>query len=201
MARNGGDRKLTTHLPPLSGMSLRIDTRLGADDGRTIQYAMSVGEQEASTASPMLCDSPVQLFACDGWCSYDGHHPTSKSIIVILVFRLAARLGRSQWIAGDQCYITILACSILSDALLASFFHRRKHPPIGMQPRPSYRDLMSHVNFELHKNALELHKYTRYQKKNASQGRGDGFDGELDNFQEPQLSSFAKLNMDDILDL
>jgi hypothetical protein len=48
-------------------------------------------------------------------------------------------------------------------------------------------------SFQLHDNALELHKYTRYQKVKASHGEGEGFDGELDNFQEPVLSSLAKL--------
>jgi len=38
-----------------------------------------------------------------------------------------------------------------------------------------------------------LHEYTRTQKKKAAQGEGSGFDGELDDFQAPQLSSLAKL--------
>jgi hypothetical protein len=43
-------------------------------------------------------------------------------------------------------------------------------------------------SFELHDNALALHEYTRHERKKAS-----GFDGELDNFQEPELSSLGKL--------
>jgi hypothetical protein len=38
-----------------------------------------------------------------------------------------------------------------------------------------------------------LHEYTRDQKKKAAQGKGPGFDGELDDFQAPQLSSLSKL--------
>jgi hypothetical protein len=38
-----------------------------------------------------------------------------------------------------------------------------------------------------------LHEYTRTQKKKAAQGEGSGFDGELNDFQAPQLSSLAKL--------
>ncbi|KAH9172758.1 caspase domain-containing protein [Lactarius sanguifluus] len=68
-----------------------------------------------------------------------------------------------------------------------------RHCPSETHSQPSYRELMSHINFQLHDNALELHKYTRYQKKQASRGKGDGFDGELDNFQEPVLSSLARL--------
>jgi hypothetical protein len=45
-------------------------------------------------------------------------------------------------------------------------------------------------SFQLYDNALELHKYTRYQ---ASHGEGDGFDVELDYFKEPVLSSLARL--------
>src|SRR5260370_328622 len=47
-------------------------------------------------------------------------------------------------------------------------------------------------SFMLHENARELHKYTREQKKKGA-GEGTGFDGELDNFQGPTLSSLSKL--------
>jgi hypothetical protein len=70
-----------------------------------------------------------------------------------------------------------------------------------MQPLPSYGALMSHVNLQLHTNALALHKYTLQEKKRAARGEGPGFDGELNNFQAPQLSSLSKLNMDDTLQL
>jgi hypothetical protein len=43
-------------------------------------------------------------------------------------------------------------------------------------------------SFELHDNALALHEYTRHERKMAT-----GFDGELNNFQEPELSSLVKL--------
>jgi hypothetical protein len=48
-------------------------------------------------------------------------------------------------------------------------------------------------SFQLHDNALALHDYTRDQRKKARRGRGSGFDGELDNFQEPELSSLVRL--------
>jgi hypothetical protein len=38
-----------------------------------------------------------------------------------------------------------------------------------------------------------LHDYTRAEKKKAAQGEGTGFDGELNNFQSPQLSGLSKL--------
>ena len=84
---------------------------------------------------------------------------------------------------------------------------------------PSYRALMAHVKYatipvlippsirlsaysialsalfsiQLHTNCRELHKYTLAEKKKAAQGRGVGFDGEMNNFQAPQLSSLSKL--------
>jgi hypothetical protein len=40
---------------------------------------------------------------------------------------------------------------------------------------------------------MALHAYTHDQKKKAARGEGNGFDGDLDNFQEPELSSLGKL--------
>lgn len=54
----------------------------------------------------------------------------------------------------------------------------------------SYAHLL--LSFELHSNALALHAYTRDRRKKAH-GQDDGFDGEIDNFQQPQLSSLVKL--------
>lgn len=48
-------------------------------------------------------------------------------------------------------------------------------------------------SFQLHANCRALHNYTLQEKKKAARGEGPGFDGELNNFQAPQLSSLAKL--------
>jgi hypothetical protein len=50
-----------------------------------------------------------------------------------------------------------------------------------------------YFSFQLHDNALALHEYTRHERKKAHNGQGDGFDGELDNFQQPELSSLERL--------
>ena len=82
----------------------------------------------------------------------------------------------------------------------------------GKQPAPSYLTLMTHVkcatrpsyyryrialtsffSYQLHANCRALHDYTLLEKKKAARGLGPGFDGELNNFQAPQLSSLAKL--------
>jgi hypothetical protein len=46
------------------------------------------------------------------------------------------------------------------------------------------------LSFQLYYNACALHVFTRNERKNA---RGEKFDGELDSFQEPQLSSLMRL--------
>jgi hypothetical protein len=48
-------------------------------------------------------------------------------------------------------------------------------------------------SFRLHENALALHEYTLQQMALAAQGEGKVIDGELDDFQEPELSSLVKL--------
>lgn len=48
-------------------------------------------------------------------------------------------------------------------------------------------------SFTLYENFQDLHKYTREQKKKVARGEGVGFDDEIDDFQEPILSSLSKL--------
>ena len=52
---------------------------------------------------------------------------------------------------------------------------------------------VSFYSFQLHDNALALHEYTRHERKMAASGNGVRFDGELDTFQEPELSSLGRL--------
>jgi hypothetical protein len=48
-------------------------------------------------------------------------------------------------------------------------------------------------SFQLHDNALALHEYTRHERKRTHLGDANRFDGELDNFQQPELSSLVRL--------
>lgn len=116
--------------------------------------------------------SPEARFVCDGWCKYS-EEPHSN----VLSLSACSDLQRA-W-EGPKGSLTRVLCNYLEKC-----------------SRPSYGDLMAHINFELHDNALALHEYTRHERKKAS-----GFDGELDNFQQPELSSLGKLNMDDFLQL
>ncbi|KAI0246856.1 caspase domain-containing protein [Lactifluus subvellereus] len=121
--------------------------------------------------------SPEPRFVCNGWCDYhDDPHPNVLSLS-------ACSDLQSAW-EGPNGSLTTVLCNYLKT-----------------HNHPTYRALMSHINFQLHYNALALHEYTRDQKKKAARGEGSGFDGELDNFQEPELSSLVRLNMDDTLQL
>ena len=68
----------------------------------------------------------------------------------------------------------------------------RHSPPSYDRLRLSDR-IYSFFSFQLHANIRALHNYTLQEKKKAARGEGPGFDGELNNFQAPQLSSLAKL--------
>ena len=63
--------------------------------------------------------------------------------------------------------------------------------------RPSYYRyriaLTFFFSYQLYANCRALHEYTWDEKKKARRGVGPGFDGDLNNFQAPQLSSLAKL--------
>ena len=82
----------------------------------------------------------------------------------------------------------------------------------GKQPAPSYHTLMTYVkcatrpsyyqyrialtsffSYQLYAIFRGLHKYTLEEKKKARRGVGPGFDGDLNNFQAPKLSSLGKL--------
>jgi hypothetical protein len=165
---------------------LRVDD--GASEGRSVdQRESSPAAQSRETRRPrerpLLLQSqarsasPESIFTCSGWCDRDDNpYPT------VLSLSACSDLQRA-W-EGPNGSLTTIVCNYLKT-----------------NSRPSYRTLMSHINFQLHHNALELHKYTRSQKIKASHGEGEGFDGELDNFQEPLLSSLAKLDMDETLKL
>ncbi|KAF8267146.1 caspase domain-containing protein [Lactarius quietus] len=184
-------------LPPIAGImdlqepsdrSARPPTRVddGASEGRSANQRKSspvaqsrgtLRPQERLFLSQPRSASPESLFACNGWCDHDDNpYPN------VLSLSACSDLQRA-W-EGPNGSLTTVVCNYLKT-----------------HTRPSYRALLSHINFQLHDNALELHKYTRYQKVKASHGEGEGFDGELDNFQEPVLSSLAKLDMDEILKL
>ncbi|KAF8259966.1 caspase domain-containing protein [Lactarius quietus] len=174
-----GSVRLPTDQSPSPSPQLRIDTK--------VKKSRSTGDSEVHPArgrrpqsgigfmSPTRrrYDSPVSNVKCDGWCKSD---PLARRVAAIVVISL---FGPTTRLEGPLGSLTTVLCEYLKE-----------------HPHPSYRDMMSHINFALHQNARELHAYTRQQKK-----EGNGFDGEMDNFQEPNLSSLSKLNMDDKFEL
>jgi len=122
-------------------------------------------------------NSSVARFVCNGWCKYsEVPHPN------VLSLSFHADLQRT-W-QGPNGSLTTILCNYLK---------RNSHP--------SYGALMSHIKSQLHDNALALHEYIREQRKKAYHGQKDEFGGEVDNFQEPQLSSLVRLNMENTLQL
>jgi len=136
------------------------------------------GHGGVSFLSPTrYAESPISSVRCTGWCGYSIYpHAT--------VLSLSACGDPERAWEGPRGSLTVVLCE---------FFQKN--------PYPSYRTLMSHVNFQLHANCLALHNFTLDEKKKAARGEGPGFDGELVNFQAPQLSSLWRLRMDDILRL
>jgi len=146
----------------------------GQSRGRGVRMAR---DRERMMFTQTRYASPERRFGCDGWCEYSKSlHPN------VLSLSACSDLQRA-W-EGPNVSLTTILCNYLKE-----------------NNSPSYGALMSHINFQLHYNALVLHEYTLEQRKKARHGQGDGFDGELDNFQEPELSSLVRLNMDDTLQL
>jgi len=169
----GSQHKLSDTRP---GSILRVNTDVsGALLANHRGVSAEAGARDGvSVLSPTRrYESPISRVRCDGWCGYEF---IPRATVVSL--SACADLQRA-W-EGPRGSLTVVLCEFLKK-----------------QPSPSYGTLMSHVNFQLHANCRALHNYTLQEKKKAARGEGPGFDGELNNFQAPQLSSLAKLNMND----
>ena len=70
---------------------------------------------------------------------------------------------------------------------------RHSSPPYGRLCVSDRIYTFFFFSFQLHVNCRALHNYTLQERKKAARGEGPGFDGELNNFQTPQLSSLARL--------
>ncbi|KAH8994265.1 hypothetical protein EDB92DRAFT_1815192 [Lactarius akahatsu] len=177
------DNNIRSYTDPQSslGARLRIDTQVrGTDEWQLYTGSDSEAYQTHSPAPlpvpPTLCESPVSMFECDGWCDYDPFVPKT-------VLSLSASSDPQRAWEGPRGSLTTVLCKYLET-----------------QPRPSYRDLLSHINFALHENSHELHKHIREQNQAVLRNESD-FDGKMVNFQGPLLSSLAKLDLDDIFQL
>lgn len=152
-----------------------------------------------SPSSLQFCASPPSRLACHGWCMPD---PNVKAPTVVSL--AACSDDQRSWEAHEGS-LTRVVCNFL-----------------GQNQRPSYKDLMTHINFKLHTTSLQLHEWTRSEKmKHHEQAAetakaehadpcsekssrmeakaAETFEGEMDNFQTPLLSSLVPLNMQDTL--
>ncbi|TFY78118.1 hypothetical protein EWM64_g5895 [Hericium alpestre] len=168
-------------LPPhgttlLSLVRLSIDTRVRVPR-KHARFFGSPARDAPSPAqfdSPVQYDSPVGLYECDGWCKpWDGCGRAAGAVV-----SLSSCSDLQQSWESDVGSMTTMLCEFLE-----------KHKTGA----PSYREVMSHVNFELHKVARQLHAWTRAGKKEKNPCAAEG---EMRSFQTPELSSLVKLDME-----
>ncbi|KAH9959978.1 caspase domain-containing protein [Russula dissimulans] len=136
-------------------------------------------------SSPRVCMSPTSRLPCDGWCLCG----TNADVPTISL--AACSDNQRSWEAYDGS-LTRIVCSFLE-----------------RNQRPSYKDLMTHVNYKLHTTARQLHEWTRSEKMKLKErearaarddhadpclgtkpspteaGDAESFEGEMDNFQSP----------------
>ncbi|KAF8903597.1 peptidase C14, caspase domain-containing protein [Mucidula mucida] len=140
---------------------------------------------EPSMPTPMspieLCESPVALFPCDGWCTTTPDGAAHEMAQVISLG--SCKDGQISWEDCGKSMTTALV-QILKE-----------------NPNPSLKDLMLRVSHELHKSAINVHDGAKKYKKNMKEyrrrgGKQPAVPTDMDNFQDPQLSSHQPLNLE-----
>ncbi|KAI0063755.1 hypothetical protein BV25DRAFT_356755 [Artomyces pyxidatus] len=148
---------------------LLINTRVPAS---SLPGARGRKRARSSAVSPLRqCDSPTSRLPCEGFCPHDESWRAVKPSVVSLS---SCSDAQRSW-EGEKGSMSQIVCKYLR-----------------LYPRSSYKDLMVHVNFELHEQARSLHEWTMTTKKNAPPGTPP-IDGEKDNFQVPELGSLVRL--------
>ncbi|KAH8989864.1 caspase domain-containing protein [Lactarius hatsudake] len=206
-------------LPIFVSIPLSIDQRVAP---APIEVGARHLREHDLPSSPRQCASPVSRFPCNGWCRADSEAQTAT-----VVSLAACSDYQRTWEAYDSS-LTGIVCGFL-DVIFPE-----------ENQRPSYKELMMHINYKLHATSRQLHEWTRsekaklkkaqpeasatgaaaarahddekqqqqqqqqapipnYAEKPSSADAESSFDGEMDNFQTPLLSSLAPLNMQDVL--
>ncbi|KAI0318171.1 caspase domain-containing protein [Amylostereum chailletii] len=169
-----GPLHLDTHGLPPSYVAALTRSPLSAIQGPLLSQVF--------TTSP-VCESPDSTMYCTGYCSVDGQLRESKADVISLS---ACNDMQRAW--EDERGRSMI--SILCDYL--THHHAAGHRG------PSYQELMTHLNYKLHDIALRLHEWTRKEKQKAKgSANAPPVDGEMVNFQTPELSSLVRLNMED----
>ncbi|KAK0200469.1 caspase domain-containing protein [Desarmillaria ectypa] len=131
------------------------------------------------------CDSPIALWPCEGFCQ-----PSDAELPYVISLG-ACKDDQVSWEDSKGASMTRALIEILKK-----------------DPHPSLKDLMTNVSHEVHKAALNLHKDVKTYKKRVKEWRrakerlgqkvvsmSDDLVLEMDNFQDPQLSSHRPLDM------
>ncbi|KAH9005350.1 caspase domain-containing protein [Lactarius deliciosus] len=201
-------------LPIFVSIPLSIDPRVAP---APIEVGARHLREHDLPSSPRQCASPESRFPCNGWCRADSEAQTAT-----VVSLAACSDYQRTWEAYDSS-LTGIVCGFLEE-----------------NQRPSYKELMMHINYKLHATSRQLHEWTRSEKAklkkaqpeasatgaaaarahddekqqqhqqqapipnsaekpSSADAESSSFDGEMDNFQTPLLSSLAPLNMQDVL--
>ncbi|KAH9164042.1 caspase domain-containing protein [Lactarius sanguifluus] len=200
-------------LPIFVSIPLSIDPRVAP---APIEVGARHLREHDLPSSPRQCASPESRFPCNGWCRAD---PEAQTATVVSL--AACSDYQRTWEAYDSS-LTRIVCSFLEE-----------------NQRPSYKELMMHINYKLHATSRQLHEWTRSEKTklkkaqpeasatgaaaarardnekqqqqqqapipncaekpSSADAESSSFDGEMDNFQTPLLSSLVPLNMQDVL--
>ncbi|KAF9014363.1 hypothetical protein BDZ89DRAFT_1142399 [Hymenopellis radicata] len=134
-----------------------------------------------SPTSPIeVCESPVAMYPCNGWCKFS---PTDDA-------------GTAKVLSLSCCEDSQIAWEFRGSSMTAALVNTLKD-----NPNPSLRDLVLRVSHELHKCSLNAHDAARTYSKAMREYRKRGgkclaAPVNMDNFQDPQLSSLQPLNLE-----
>lgn len=142
---------------------------------------------EWPSSPPQRCPSPDAMWPCTGYCA-----PTSPKEANVISLA-ACKDDQLSWEDGNGASMTKALINILS-----------------ANPHPTLRDLLSQVAHALHRLYLGLHEHAReYRKQLKEVNRKRAAKGllplspekpEMDNFQDPQMSSHQPLDRQAIWD-
>ncbi|KAI0318169.1 caspase domain-containing protein [Amylostereum chailletii] len=128
--------------------------------------------------SSPVCELPDPIKYCSGYCT---HNKLGRECEANVISLSACKDKQRAWEDKHGRSMIWMLCDYLTK-------HHADH-----DEGPSYRELMSYLNHRLYKIALDLHEWTREQKRVAK----GPVDGEMATFQTPELSSLVPLNMKD----
>ncbi|KAK7041496.1 hypothetical protein VNI00_009364 [Paramarasmius palmivorus] len=162
-----------------------------------------------------VCDSPVNEF-CDGLCRGPASPTTPKSRRSTFGNGKSPNSMLRLWDRETQHGDVISLGSCKDDQLawedsMGTSMTQSLVDILSRDPHPTFKDLMVKVSHEMHSRLLNIHQETKSYKKSKKLWRirkrrkrsleGDTKGLEMNNFQDPQLSSMRPLDMSKKWDL